>query len=228
MRTKLHFCCYSRRYAIGLVDAYVAGFSERILPAYGDIEKEADAAAEAYFNEGLNAAAGIDELEMEYDEFEERVYESSQGHGERVYSDLEFVRRQVTGLAIAGLYHLWERLLKEFLRRQRAEEEEKIHAAEFDKLVKLLAQYGWNVGKEEFYADLNTLRLIANAVKHGDGKSCDKLLATAPDLFMDFGGPFLNDRRGASDMRLDPVHFDRFAAATRSFFQLFPARLPFD
>jgi len=28
---------------------------------------------------------------------------------------LDFVRQQVTGLAIAGLYHLWERLVKEFL-----------------------------------------------------------------------------------------------------------------
>jgi hypothetical protein len=46
---------------------------------------------------------------------EEAVAEYAQEYGLSVYTDLEFVRQQVTGLAIAGLYHLWERLVKEFL-----------------------------------------------------------------------------------------------------------------
>jgi hypothetical protein len=48
-------------------------------------------------------------------EDEGAVADDAEEYGHRVYADLEFVRQQVTGLAIAGLYHLWERLVKKFI-----------------------------------------------------------------------------------------------------------------
>lgn len=90
---------------------YSSGFADRVLPSFHDIEAEADAASEAYFNSRMNQMAGEDGPW----EDEGAVAEYAQEHGLSVYTDLEFVRQQVTGLAIAGLYHLWERLVKEFL-----------------------------------------------------------------------------------------------------------------
>jgi hypothetical protein len=66
-------------------------------------------------------------------------YQAAEGHAESVYSDLEFVRRQITGLAVAGLYHLWERLLKEFLVREGLGDKKAIYKADFPKLTALLS-----------------------------------------------------------------------------------------
>src|SRR5712691_1857347 len=104
----------NRQYALDLIGAYSDGFARRILRGFATIEPEATAAAEALFNERMNRVCGPDGP----DEDAGSVADDAREHGFSVYSDLEFVRRLVTGLAIAGLYHLWERLLKEFLVRE--------------------------------------------------------------------------------------------------------------
>ena len=55
---KLYFCPYNRRHALDMVAAYSAGFSKRVLTAFSDIEAEADAASEAYFNERIDEVMG--------------------------------------------------------------------------------------------------------------------------------------------------------------------------
>jgi hypothetical protein len=170
-----------------------------------------------------------DHFDWEY--HEERVYEAAQGHAQGVYSDLEFVRRQITGLAASGLYHFWERLLKEFLvwelwRRAGLTPPKSIYKANFEQLTTLLLDHGWDIKAMDFYRDLERLCLVANTVKHGDGQSCDKLLVAAPELFFDCRWPSLNDRRGADDLRLDVGHFEQFTQAVRAFFEQFPERLP--
>jgi len=224
--TELYFCPYNRRYALDMITAYSAGFSKRVLTAFSNIEAEAEAASEAYFNERINEPVGYDGPDLDWEDYSERVYEGAQGHAECVYSDLEFVRRQVTGLAVAGLYHLWERLLKEFLAREHPPKKDTIYKADFSKLTEFLQTSGWNIQGEDFYSDLCGLCLVANVVKHGDGLSCDRLLVAVPELFFDFGNPFMNDGRGADHLRLDADHFEQFARAVQAFFQRFPERLP--
>jgi hypothetical protein len=210
-----------------MVGAYSAGLSKRVLPAFNEIEAEADAALETYFNERINEPVEYDDPDdFDWEYHEERVYQAAEGHAESVYSDLEFVRQQVTGLAVAGLYHLWERLLKEFLVRDGLGDKKAIYKADFPKLTALLSDSGWDILAQDFYRDLEHLSLVANSVKHGDGQSCSKLLATASELFFDCGVPLLNDRRGADDLRLDAGHFEQFTRAVKSFFEQLPERLP--
>ena len=45
--------------------------------------------------------------------------EAAQEYGLEVYENLRFTHQQVLGLAAAGIYHLWERLLKQFLCKER-------------------------------------------------------------------------------------------------------------
>jgi hypothetical protein len=225
--TELYFCTYNRSYALDMISAYAAGFSERVFMAFRDIEAEAEAASKAYFNERVNEPAGFDGPDdIDHEDYEERVYEAAQDHAECVYSDLDFVRGQVTALAIAGLYHLWERLLKQFLVRERIREETSIHKADFKQLTTLLRSCGWDIQTQHFHRDLDRLRFVANVVKHGDGDACNQLLATAPELFFDFGHPWMNEGRGADDLRLNAAHFERFTRAVRAFFERFPERLP--
>ena len=200
---------FPQQYALDLVRAYSSGFADRVLPGFQDIEAEADAASEAYFNSRMNQVATEDGPWVD----EGAVAEDAQEHGFSVYSDLEFVRQQVTGLAIAGLYHLWERLVKGFLERSfRAVDPpvtpQAVRRADFNVVVGWLRErFGWDIEAESFFADLHQLHLVANVVKHGDGKSCEALLDKAPELFRDVIHLWGKDPRGADDLRVEREHF---------------------
>jgi hypothetical protein len=213
----LYFAKPNRRYRLELIDAYANEVTKRVLPVFDHIEQEADDAADECWQDTGNDATAHE-------------------RGLSLYSDLKFVREQVTGLAIAGMYHLWERLLKEFIveeyryneptKQDFLKTKEDIFKAEFPKLEDVLQKVGWNIKTEGFYSDLDLLRLVANVVKHGDGQSCKALLAKAPDMFVDFGHPWINNSRGASNLSLKREDFPRFATAVRRFYEQFPERLP--
>jgi hypothetical protein len=215
---------FPQQYALDLVRAYSSGFADRVLPGFQDIEAEADAASEAYFDSRMNQMASEDE----YWEDEGAVAEHAQEHGLSVYTDLEFVRQQVTGLAIAGLYHLWERLVKEFLEKSfRAVDPpvplREVRHADFKVVVGWLRErFGWDIEAEGFFAGLHQLRLVANLVKHRNGDACDALLDEAPELFRDYIHLWGNDLRGADDLRLEREHFVKFTGTVLQFIECFP------
>jgi hypothetical protein len=207
----IYFAEHRRRYTLDLIDAYTTEVTKRVLPVFDQIEQEADDAAEQAWQETGNE--GI-----------------AQERGFSLYSDLEFVREQVTGLAVAGTYHLWERLLKDFLVREYRHypkpTKEEVFKADFPKLEQFLEEAGWPIKTAEFYPDLDRLRLVVNVIKHGDGKSCKELLEKAPDMFFNFEHPWPNASRGASHLSLKREHFPRFTSVVCEFFQQFPERLP--
>ena len=222
----LQFDSYDKRHALGLIGAYAKAFEERLLASFENIEAEADAAAAAFYERAMSQPS----WEGEGPDGSE-IADAAIGHGMEVYGDLEFVRQQLIGLATAGLYHLWERLLKEFIVREFRYyspppiRPDQVRRVDFAKLEQLLRELGWAIRGEEFYDDLDCLRLVANTVKHGDGPSCDDLAQKAPGLFRDYGHDWLNSKRRADDLELKKEDFVRFAAAARTFFERFPARL---
>jgi hypothetical protein len=64
--------------------------------------------------------------------------------------------------------------------------------------------------------------LVANVVKHGDGKSCEALLDKAPELFQDFSHLWARERRGADDLRLEREQFVQFTGSVLQFIECFP------
>jgi hypothetical protein len=231
MFTSLRIYQFPQQYALDLVRAYSSGFADRVLPGFQDIEAEADAACEAYFESRMNQVASEDGPWGD----EGAVAEDAEEHGLRVYTDLEFVRQQVTGLAIAGLYHLWERLVKEFLETSfRAVDPpvspKAVRGANFKVVVAWLRErFGWDIEAEGFFADLDQLHLVANVVKHRDGDSCKALLDKAPELFrdfghlsQDFGHLYPNDWRWADRLRLEREHFVQFTGSVLQFIECFP------
>jgi hypothetical protein len=133
---------------------------------------------------------------------------------------------------LLGLYHLWERIFKQFIVQEyenynhRSISLTKIKTADFKNLVKLLDDFGWNVKITNFYADLDLLHHVANVVKHGDGKSCEQLIKKAPEMFHQFIVPRRN-KKGikAEHLELTKEHFARFVVATQKFFEQFPEHL---
>ncbi len=92
----LYFAKPDRRYALELIDVYAREVTRRVLPVFDHIQRKVDDAANQCYDDTGNESA-------------------AQERGISLYSDLKFGRDQATGLAIAGLYRLWERRLKEFL-----------------------------------------------------------------------------------------------------------------
>jgi hypothetical protein len=207
----LYFAEPNRRYALERIDVYAKEVADRVLPIFDHMEQEADEAANQHYRKTGNP-------------------EDAHQRGISIYIDLNFVRTQVTGLAIAGIFHLWERLLKEFLVQESHHytepTRERILGAQFPKLVKWLEEIGWSIKSAQFYDSLDCLRLVANVIKHGDGQSCRSLLKKAPNMFISFGHPWADDKRGASHLSLKREDFPEFASAARMFFEQFPARLP--
>lgn len=222
----LCFCHSNRRYALDLVRAYANGVSRRVLTVFDDMAAEADAASDAHYEEAISKPADGDGPGA--DEIADEAHE----HGFAVWCDLVFVSRQVLGVAVAGLYHLWERLTKEFLFREflshslnRGVLKKEISQANFAQIVCCLREMGWRVEEEGFYSQLDRLHLIANVAKHGDGTSCDTLLSQAPSLFRDFGHDWMNKNRGADCLELRHDHFDECVTSVCAFFETFPEAL---
>ena len=72
-----------------------------------------------------------------------------------------------------------------------------------------VAATGYAVEEAPEYPELQRSMLIANATKHGDGTSMDKLLQAAPELFV--GGT------DSEHLRVGVADFDRAVAAVDAF-----------
>lgn len=197
-----------------MTQAFIDGFRERLIPVFDNMEEDAQRAADAYWNERMAQPAYNDGPD------EGDIAEWAEGRGVEAYMDLAFVRDQLIGLGIAGLYHLWERLLKEFFVHEHSivhsgVAPQRIRRWDFPTLQQHLNDCGYDIEAKVFFHHLNRTRLIANTVKHGDGSSCRDLIAEAPELFRE---PIMGSPRFA-DLELVPIHFDESADAIKAYWE---------
>jgi hypothetical protein len=225
MEVNLCFCELSRKLALRTTGVYVENFATRLLPLFDHIEEEASAETERARDSAMSSPAA-DEI-FDSEKFAEAVRE----YGLKVYENLQFTRQQLLGLASAGLYHLWERLLKQFLLKELRgwtfdgrDVREIVVQADFRWLETFLSKFGFHLTEQCYYPDLNQLRLVANVVKHGDGKSCDDLQKSAPWLFE--GHIYHFDIFSKADsLELKPADFTRYARAVSTFWNTLPESL---
>ncbi len=224
-QANLYFCSLSRKIALETTGVYVDGFSTRLLPVFDHIEEEASAATDKAWDTAMSSPASEENLDP--GDYAEAVQE----HGLEVYENLHFTQQQLLGLAAAGLYHLWERLLKQFICKELrgwtfdGRAIHKIMApANFSSLEEFLFQFGFQLAQQRYYADLSELRLVANVVKHGDGQSCEDLQTFAPGLFEGYNYHF-DIFSKADSLELRPADFTRYAKAVTDFWDTFPENL---
>lgn len=223
----LNFCQISRKIALDATGVYVDGFTTRVLPVFDHIDDEATAAANKAWDSAMSSPA-------HHENFDPGDFaEAAQGYGLEVYENLQFSRQQLLNLAAAGLYHLWERLLKQFICKElRAWTfnghtiQKIITPADFRRLEEFLSEFGFHLARQNYYADLSELRLVANVAKHGDGKSCEELQASAPHLFGGYNYQF-DIFSIADSLELKPEDFTRYAKTVTDFWDTFPENLTF-
>lgn len=169
-----------RHYLIRSHQFYVEQAEKRLLSQFSNIEDEADKAADEwlelrsqYFNPDLHDLSDF--------------YESAVEAGIEFYELLTDMRDQTRLSVVAGMYHEWDKQLRQWLTRElrRLHNSEAAVAAlwraDFNDIFNLFEGFSWGARKERFYERLNACRLVVNVYKHGAGPALNSLKAKHPE-----------------------------------------------
>lgn len=214
------------------IDVYREGVLGRLIPTFDNIWEEAELEQERYWEE-LTSEPSDGSVDMG------DLTETATDHGQGYAVDLLFLRRQTINNATAGLYHLWEKSVKVFLKRaildeiggmseisqakrvsMIALEYDKLDRMDFKAMVKRMVRHHFDFKAMTYFDRIDELRLFANCAKHDKGKSFIDLLARRPDLFD------INEATGEVNPSVDKLEaglndFSQFADAVKQFWQEF-------
>lgn len=151
-----------------------------MLSQFDNMEEEADKAAEEW-------------LEQSGDQFDPDrhdpgdFYEAANDVGIEFYQLLSDMRDQTRLSVIAGMFHEWEKQLRDWLVREilhwhRGESVvAKVWSADFCKIADLLESFGWKIRSTDYLKTLDACRLVVNVYKHGVGPSLKDLKQSYPE-----------------------------------------------
>ncbi len=132
---------------------------------------------------------------------------------------LECAESYLWGLGIAGVYHQFERDVRKMVGAftKPAIIESKLSKADFAWLCGRLANFGYPIEQSAGFDGVDVARLIANAIKHGEGPSCSCLSSKRPDLFVE-QHPNSKDLKAkiplnVEDLRVGVIEFDQAVSA---------------
>ena len=147
---------------------------ERLLPAIGDPETEAQNASRALWDEKMNAPASEDG-----DVDPGSIADDANAKAIETFELLFPLRQSALNLGTAGLFHLFEQTCTSFGRAWRRGECKKL-AHFLDGLTDVL----WiDARAQGFWGDVRELHMVANVIKHGEGWSAEELRKINPALF---------------------------------------------
>lgn len=163
---------------------YVEQARKRLLSQFEDIEQESDRAAEEW-------------LEQQGDRFDPDrhdpgdFYEKANEVGIEFYQLLSNMRDQTRLSAAAGMFHEWDKQLRDWLTREILHWHHgdtitsKVWSVDFLKITDLIEGFGWEVRNTDYFKKLDACRLVVNVYKHGKGNSLDDLLQNYPEYIED-------------------------------------------
>lgn len=148
------------------------------------------------------------------------------GYAEEKYKDLLWAKKQVMNMATVGLYHLWEKTIRDFfvaqlrnyqLETAKADEnlvsyDDLIMRAKFSTIKKALFPCLPLRKSLEQIAELSS---VVNVLKHGEGNSFYSLLKKAPDLIN-------NTLYAHEKIEVSNEKFEAYHQALQDFWNNFP------
>lgn len=166
---------------IGKHEFYVRQAKKRLLSQFQeeDIRQEADSEGERFLEENQR------HFNPDVHDGSEFYEMAGEAQSER-YQLLFEMRNNVRLSIIAGLFHEWEKNLRQWL----VDEIQHWHYGEDTKstiwkknvsdLFELLESFGWPLKCASYFKDLDACRLIVNVYKHGEGNSLNGLDQSYP------------------------------------------------
>ncbi|UYK83721.1 hypothetical protein NG827_14765 [Xanthomonas sacchari] len=205
---------------------YLVESKARLLPPFASIEAEADAKEKECL-----------ESPPEYFDPEQwdmsMVYEAAFHRGLEHYDLLQEMRqRTILGIA-AGMYHHFDKSLRVRVARELRQSgwvvgektREQIWRTDWSNLEALLVAFGWNVPSVTGYENLEALRLVVNAFKHGEGQAFEDLKKRFPRFIptLTSGSPWAY--ADYTHLCITEDHLSTFSKAIESFWEAIPRQL---
>jgi len=191
---------------------YVDQARKRLLSQFDDMEAEADNAAESWLEKKDQF---FDPNRSDPAEF----YEAANDVAVEFYLLLSSMRKQTRLSLIAGMFHQWDKSLREWLAKEIMHWHRgsavcrKIWSVPFDEIIELLECLGCKNRGMDYFHKIDACRLIVNIYKHGNGKSAEELELRYPEyLPVEY-----RDRRWTNldhcDIEVDDKQFAEFSDA---------------
>ncbi len=203
---------------------YVEQARKRLLSQFDNIEADADRAAEEWLDNKY-FDPDRDDPDSDY----ERAYDFSI----EFYGLLSDMREQTRLSVVAGMFHEWDKQLRDWLVREiqhwhRGDNAtSKVWSADFSQTADLLESFGWNFRSAGYFRALDACRLVVNVYKHGEGKSLDELRNNYPEYLSDpfngSGGAFSETKyRDHTHLKVSDDQFQVFSDAILAFWRDIP------
>ena len=178
IRNNHYWANYIREVFIPEVTAFADCFMSKIFPVFENLDDEAEKMGQEEFTR-LGAIVNADAFDM--GDIAEMAQDKAISH----YLLMKGMFQGIINLFAAGLYHIFEQQLLMFHRKEllTKDEENKTNLIKMCKVAELLRKSDIDITSFSSWSKIDELRLVANAVKHADGDSADKLRCFRPDLF---------------------------------------------
>lgn len=152
------------------------------------------------------------------------------------HSQLLDLKKQVLLGSLAGMYHQWDKDLREHLDRELSRYtgsqwvDKHVWKPASIKVLDILTEFGWQVKTEPFFDLIQACHIVINVYKHGKGTSLKDLHAQYPKYLPDplalyghsWGGEDFIDYAWLNVTKED---FDEFGGAMHDFWMAMPERL---
>lgn len=157
-------------------EGFRAAVRDKILPTFDNISSEAN----------LIEAAQLEHLRRRTEHTELPPEEEAVLEAQAYEYVMESARQTVVNGLVVVLWHLFEQRLLAFSRQALLDKDERANVAIFriqELRKRLKREYGIDLDTFRFWSKLSELKYLANALKHGQGKSCNALRKLRPDFF---------------------------------------------
>lgn len=153
-------------------------FLTRFIPTFASAESEAESRSQQVYDELLAQPSDGDGDLAE-------CAETAEDAGNTYYIWMKELEQGVLNACAMFLYHLFEQQMVLLLRRELLSDAEISNAKLFkcETAQERIGACGIDVARLASWSTIVELRLVANAVKHGEGRSSDELFQLASDLF---------------------------------------------
>jgi hypothetical protein len=226
-RTGFGILGWQRDQALKTLEAYVSEMEGRVFTAFATAD-----GLEMPSENKLQGSDDADGAQANQDAID-RWYEENEH-----LKDMAFARGRVVEMAIAGLYHLWERRAAHMLRTYERKKPEvggagremaDLRLQTFSQIREEFDKLGWSLEVQEFYRTLNQLRLVTDAIENGAGDSMTRLWRKFPHLFWPYneaGYPVPDDLpaepAAVNTLAVTALHFWKYVEAVRAFWKALP------
>lgn len=218
-----------RSHLLRELDFYVAQADKRLFVQFGNLEKEAEQFARDEFDR-MGQFAGPDSDPGDY-------AEAAWSKGIDHYEMLSDLHSQLLLSVAAGIYHQWEKRLREWLANEfeHSFPRERIGPAiwkqKIEDILDLLKGLGWDASSQAFFDAIEECRLIVNVFKHGRGPSFNDLMARYPQHLGNTTTELTTDLleyRDHTDLKITREDLGRFQEALKDFWIAIPEHIYWD